>query len=96
MSENLLQSSSGSFTPASVIDDNRLCVKVAHSDGETVYCFHEIGSGAVVPTLTDGKWKLVKTDDAGSLTYPLVNGLPDTGYNHSVTGADTLAFFAAV
>jgi len=94
MSENLLQSSAGSFTPASVIDDNRLCVKVTHTDAQIVYCFHEIGSGTIAPTLTDGKWKLVKTDDAGSLTYPLVNGLPDTGYNHNVTGADTLPFFA--
>jgi len=93
MSENLLQSSSGSFTPASVIDDNRLCVKVTHQDGETVYCFHEVGSGTVVPTLGDGKWKLVKSDDAGSLTYPIVSGLPNTEYIHSVTGADTLPFF---
>jgi len=96
MSENLLQSSAGSFTPASVIDDNRLCLSVAHNDGETVFGFHEVGSGTVAPTLTDGKWKLVKTDNAGTLTYPEINGLPDTGYNHDFTGADTLTFFDPV
>jgi len=93
MSENLLQSSDGHFTPASIIDDNRLCKTIAHSDGETVFAFHEVGSGSVVPTLGDGKWKLVKSDGNGSLAYPLLNGLPDTGYNHSFTGADTLPFF---
>ena len=96
MSSNLLQGSDGAFTPASVIDDNRLCKKVTHSDGETVYGFHEVGSGSVVPTLTDGKWKLVKTDEAGSLTYPNVNGRPDTGYNHDFDGADVLTFFTPV
>ena len=96
MSENLLQSSDGHFTPASIIDDNRICKKILHQDGETVFGFHEVGSGPVVPTLTDGKWKLVKTDLDGSLAYPLVNGLPDTGYNHSLTGADTLPFFDPV
>ena len=93
MSANKLQSSGGEFTPASIIDDNRLCKKITHTDTEVVYAFHEVGSGSVVPTLTDGKWKLVKTDEAGSLAYPEVNGLPDTGYNHDFTGADTLTFF---
>ena len=93
MSSNLLQGSDGAFTHASVIDDNRICKKILHQDGETVFCFHEVGKGTTVPTLSDGKWKLVKTDNAGSLAYPLVNGLPDTGYNHSFTGADTLPFF---
>ena len=96
MSSNLLQGSDGAFTPASVIDDNRLCKKVTHSDGETVFGFHEVGSGTVVPTLTDGKWKLVKTDDAGSLSYPEINGLPDTGFNHNFTGAESLTFFDPV
>jgi len=96
MADNLLQASSGSFTPASIIDDNRICKKVAHNDGETVYAFHEVGSGTIAPTLTDGKWKLVKTDDAGSLAYPEVNGLPDTGYNHDFTGAESLTFFDPV
>ena len=93
MSENLLQSTDGHFTPASIIDDTRLCLKVTHTDAEIVFGFHETGSGSVAPTLTDGKWKLVKTDEAGSLAYPEVNGLPDTGYNHNFTGADTLTFF---
>tara|TARA_R110001599_G_scaffold141978_1_gene322543 strand:- start:242 stop:532 length:291 start_codon:yes stop_codon:yes gene_type:complete len=93
MSANKLQSSGGEFTPASIIDDNRLCKTILHNDGETVFAFHEVGSGSVVPTLSDGKWKLVKSDNAGSLTYPLVGGLPDTGYNHSFTGAGTLPFF---
>ena len=96
MAENTLQSSSGAFTPASIIDDNRICKKITHNDGEIVYGFHEVGSGSVVPTLTDGKWKLVKTDDSGSLAYPEVNGLPDTGYNHNFTGADSLTFFDPV
>ena len=93
MSANKLQSSGGEFTPTSIIDDNRLCKKIVHNDGETVFAFHEVGSGSVVPTLSDGKWKLVKSDGNGSLAYPLLNGLPDTGYNHSFTGADTLPFF---
>ena len=96
MSSNLLQGSDGAFTPASVIDDNRICKKILHQDGETVFAFHEVGSGLVVPTLNDGKWKLVKTDLNGSLAYPLVDGLPNTGYNHSFTGADTLPFFDPV
>ena len=93
MSDNLIQASSGSFTPAAVIDDNRLCLSVLHNDGETVFGFHIVGSGTQAPTLTDGKWKLVKTDNNGTLTYPVVNGLPDTGYNHDFDGADALNFF---
>ena len=93
MSENLLQSSDGHFTPAAIIDDNRICKKVEHQDGETVFGFHEVGKGIIAPTLTDGKWKLVKSDLEGSLAYPEVNGLPNTGYNHNFTGADTLTFF---
>jgi len=96
MSGNLIKSTDGSVTPASVIDDNRLCKKIAHSSGGTVYGYHLVGGGSVAPTLTDGKWKLILTDDAGSLAYPEVNGLPDTGYNHDFTGADALTFFDPV
>ena len=93
MSDGKLPNTDSSFTDASIIDDNRLCKKVTHTDAEVVYAFHKTGAGLTVPTLTDGKWKLVKTDEAGSLAYPEINGLPDTGYNHDFTGADTLTFF---